>query len=491
MGIVQRQGFWNMGFTYLGVVVGYANKVLFYRAWLSESQFGLIEVLLAVMVISTEMSLFGLPKVINRFFPFFQDHPTKEGQFTAFFASYALLGFGLLAGLLWLLEPVVVNLYMEKSPQFAAHYFYLIPLVLGYGSFKVLQAVSQAQLKSIVPIFANQFVLRIIHAGLILVYYAGWLDFTQLLQGYVIGYAIPSLIVLGNLIYLGKVKWSFSLGMWRSRVVRIILGYGLFVTLADASMIVLGKIDTVMIAQILGEIDAGAYMVAFYIATLVAIPGRSIGSIVMPLIAIHIRKKAWPEVQSLYQKNAIANLLLGGLLLIGIWVNLDTFFALNDKHVEGRMAAIIVSLGYLFNVAAGPNRPIILLSKHFRFDLILNTVLLVLAIIGNWFLIPSMGLTGAALATAGTMTLYNVCGVWFVWKKLDLFPYTWATLWSLGLIIVVLLIGSWLPLDVPLLLDLVLRSALVTVLYLTGMLSLRVLPEANDFLLQAWKRVRG
>ena len=326
MGIVQRQSFWNLTFTALGVLIGYVNKIFFYREWLEESEFGLIELLLAAMVIGSEFSMLGVGKIITRFFPYYKDQGKKEGEFICFVSTYGLLGFIGLTLVLLLFKPVVISSYAENSPLFASHYLYLIPLSLAYAAFKVLQGISQALLKSVVPIFAFQFALRVFHMLIILAFYAGWLDFTGLLNGYVWGYYLPALIILVYLLWLKKFQFRWSLSIWSSRMGKLLLFYGVFVALADTSVVLLTKIDALMLGNIMGEIDVGAYMVAVYIATLVAIPARSISNIVMPLVGIHVKNRDWASVLQLYQKNAMTNLLLGSLFLIGIWVNIDPLF---------------------------------------------------------------------------------------------------------------------------------------------------------------------
>ncbi|MEM6806230.1 MAG: hypothetical protein AAF696_32830, partial [Bacteroidota bacterium] len=88
MGIVQRQSFWNLIYTAVGVVLGTVNKLFLYSEWLDEAEFGVIELLLAFAVVSTEFSLLGGEKIATRFFPYFKDNKEKQGKFVSFVASY-------------------------------------------------------------------------------------------------------------------------------------------------------------------------------------------------------------------------------------------------------------------------------------------------------------------------------------------------------------------------------------------------------------------
>ncbi|MEL6254139.1 MAG: MATE family efflux transporter [Bacteroidota bacterium] len=480
MGIVQRQSFWNLIYTAVGVVLGTVNKLFLYSEWLSEAEFGVIELLLAFAVVSTEFSLLGGEKIATRFFPYFKDNKKKQGKFVSFVATYMLLGFLLVSLVLLIIRPWVIAEYAEKAPLFSSRFIYLLPFCFGFASFRVLQAFSQALLKSVVPNFAFHVGMRLFHAGIIILYYFEYLDFELLLMGYVLGYSVPGFLIAAYLIWLKKLAFSVSLDFWKTRIAKIIIVYGLFVLLADASMVLLGRIDAMMIGRILGEIPVGAYGIALYIANLVTIPKRAISNIVAPLIAIRYKERNWKEIGMLYQRNAMVNLLLGGLVFIGIWANIDSFFALMPKHIAGRDAAILIGMGFLFSIAAGPNRQIIIVSRHFRFDLYLNITLLLIAIISNYFLIPVYGLAGAAFATAFTLSLYNIAGIIFVYLKFKVLPYTWQTLTGVGILILVLAFGLYTPMPENQILAILVRSICMAMIFGIIIYVLKLLPEANQ-----------
>lgn len=489
MGIVQRQSFWNLVYTIFGVVLGTVNKLFLYSEWLSESEFGVIELLLSFAVVSTEFALLGGEKIATRFFPYFRDKKDKQGKFVSFVLSYMLLGFILVAVILLIIRPWVIQEYIDKAPLFTSRFLYILPFCFGFSSYRILQGFSQALLKSVVPNFAFQVAMRVFHLAIIIAYYFQWINFETLLLGYVFGYCVPGFLIAAYLIWLKKLAINFDLSFWGTRIARIIIVYGLFVLLADASMVLLVRIDSIMVGRFIGEIPAGHYGIALYMANLVTIPKRAISNIVAPLIAIRYKERNWGEIGMLYQKNAMVNLLLGGLVLIGIWANIDSFFALMPKHEEGRNAAILIGLGFLFSIAAGPNRQIILVSRHFRFDLYLNVILLLIAIITNYFLIPVYGLAGAAFATAATLSLYNIGGIIFVYQKFKIFPYTTQTLIAILVIGLTLFAGFYIPVPTNQILAILVRSIAMAIFFGGIVYFLKLLPEANELIEKQLKRI--
>ena len=71
-----------------------------------------------------------------------------------------------------------------------------------------------------------------------------------------------------------------------------------------------------------------------------------------------------------------------------------------EVYKVGKFVVLFVMLGKLIDMASGANGEIIGLSKYYKFNMYCILFLAVLTVVGNYFLIPALGVTGAALATA-------------------------------------------------------------------------------------------
>lgn len=487
MGIVQKQGVNNAIFSYIGVFLGAINKAYLFPTFLTRAEFGLEELLIAFMVLSTEFSQFGLSKIIIRFFPYFQKHPTREGSFLYLVTLYTLIGFALFTTVILLFQPLFIDLYQEKSPLFSSRYLYIIPMVIGFSLQKILMSLSQAVLKSVVPLFAKNVLLRLYHLIMILLYHWEWMTFDQFLAAYVWGYFLPVIITGLYLVWLKKLHFKVAPGVFKSRIVRLIIRYGIFTALTEAAIIMVNRIDIMMLGSMKGEELAGTYGFAYYIAALILVPASSLNAIVIPLVARHLKSRNIPAVLSLYQKTAINNLIVGLLFVIGISLNLDFFFELFPKHSIGKYVAIFLSMGILFNVSTGVNRGIIVNSKFYRFDLWANIVLLFLVILTNYLLIPIYGINGAAIATTGSLILYNSVGTIFVWLKFRIQPFTPQTLKTIGIGIGVFILGRLLPDTGMPLGNIVFHSGVITIVYGLAIFFTKVSPELNQMVINRFK----
>ncbi|HMX41287.1 MAG TPA: polysaccharide biosynthesis C-terminal domain-containing protein, partial [Saprospiraceae bacterium] len=129
-------------------------------------------------------------------------------------------------------------------------------------------------------------------------------------------------------------------------------------------------------------------------------------------------------------------------------------------------------------------------SQYYRYPL-LALGLLALGNVGfNLLLLPRMGLSGAALATLLSITLYNVFTLVMVWQKFGLQPFTRATPLALLLAVAAGALVWWVPRTGHAWADLVLRSGLYALLFAWLVLRLGLSADLNDAAQKGWKRLK-
>ena len=169
------------------------------------------------------------------------------------------------------------------------------------------------------------------------------------------------------------------------------------------------------------------YTVAFFMASLIEIPARSILQIVKPLLA-----KAWSEgdvteIATLYRKTSINQMIIGLLLFIGIWMSIDDVLTFVPEKYQGiQNVFFYVGLAKLINVSAGVNGTIILTSDKYRFDLYINLFLILVTVITNLYFIPKYGIEGAAMATTLALFIHNMVKTLILYSFYKIQPFQMA-----------------------------------------------------------------
>jgi O-antigen/teichoic acid export membrane protein len=163
-------------------------------------------------------------------------------------------------------------------------------------------------------------------------------------------------------------------------------------------------------------------------ASVIAIPQRSINKIVSPLLADFIKNKEWDEVGSIYTKSSL-NQLIPGMFIFGlIWINLDVVYHMMPEfYSAGKWVVFIVGIGKIIEMITGANGLILINSRHYRVSFYTNLVLIVVTIGANYIMIPRFGIEGAAMASVLAILVYNSTKYIWVLVKMRLQPFTKKT----------------------------------------------------------------
>ena len=480
MGIIARQSIQNTFISYLGVILGFVTTILLYPVILSPEQYGLTRVLVSIATVGAQFGHLGFKNVTIRYFPYFMDSDRGNHGFLFWVVVIPFFGFLLLWLAYALLEPALIQYYVDKSSLFTSYAGYVVPLVLFIIYFEVLNNYVRSLYDSTTGSFLNEVLLRMLIIGVLVIYAYGWIDFSSFVTLFVTIYAVPPLALLVYLGFRGELSLVPDFEFLGPKLVRQIANYAVYALLGGVSTIIVGNIDIIMLASLAGLSDTGIYAIAFYIGSVIAVPKRSIGKIGAPMLARALKERAMSTVEEIYRKSSINQIIAGSLLLIGIWANLDNLFRiLPTEYVSGGWVIIVVGLGKLFDMAAGLNGVIILNSRYYRYDLWTILFLVVFSIAANYLLIPPFGILGAAVATAASLIVYNCIKLLIVWYKFGMQPFRLNLIPVVAVAVVTLLIAFQIPKIGRTSVDILCRSSIMTLLYLGPIYYFKVSDDLN------------
>ena len=168
----------------------------------------------------------------------------------------------------------------------------------------------------------------------------------------------------------------------------------------------------------------------------------------------------------LYKKTSINLQMVGGYVMLGIFVNINKLYEMIPlEYAGGIMVVFMIGLSKYFDLILGNNNAIIFNTKYYRTVLLLGVLLVVLTIGLNMIFIPIYGIIGSAFATLLSITLYSLAKLLFVVKKLDLYPFTKQTLYSLALTSVLFVAFYFWEFPFNPIISIVLKSLLLIIAY--------------------------
>ncbi|MBK8291144.1 MAG: oligosaccharide flippase family protein [Flammeovirgaceae bacterium] len=494
MGIVIRQSIYSSIISYAGVVIGYINLLYLYPKFLSTEQIGLFRTIQDAAILFSPCAQFGLSQTIIRFYPQLARDKKSSHSFISLMSLLALVGFALFFLLFKIFESSLLAYFQDNAPEIIQYANLVLWLTLILVMVAVMEAFSRSLLKTVVPNLLREVMARLFLSVLVLLYFTETISFDQFILGSVISYLIWLLILMFYLWQQGELSLQTNFNSLDQKKLPELVKYSLLSFAGMAGLILIGKIDSMMVSAMIGFSANAIYTTAFYMATVIEIPKRALSQIAMPLISRAFERNDIKEVASLYRKTSINQLIIGSLLLIGVWINLDSLFALMPKgevFAVGKWVVIIVGAGKLVDMLFGPSSEIIVLSKYFKFNIVLILILAVLIVVSNNLLIPRYGIVGAAWGAAFALVSFNAIKYLFIYSKYKIQPFDINTLKVLIIASIVLTANYFSYRSDSIMLDILWLSALTTLLYSGLILITKVSSEANELYNRGLRILRG
>jgi O-antigen/teichoic acid export membrane protein len=481
MGIIKRQGIQNSIVSYAGVLIGYINVMVLFPLVLEVEEVGLTRLLPYIAVFLAQLSALGFANAGIKYFPFFRDKTQGHHNFLLIFLGVPLVGFLAITAVYLLFEPGILD-YFGKEDQLVRQYsFYIIPLSLFTLLFNLFNAYLTSLYKTVVPSLAKDLLLRLGTSACVLLYYYEVVDFPGFLFLFIGVNCGMALVLLFYIFWLKQFHFSLQTALLQDKPILPMVRYGLYAFMGNLSSVIIIMVDSFMIGhyQDLGAV--GVYTTAANVASIILIAGSSIFKIALPRIADYWKAGDMDGMQKLYQQVTRINLVVGGLLYIGICANLDNLFALlPPEYRAGRYVILFICTARLIDLATGINGHILITSPRYRLDLVFNILLSGLTIAANTYFIPRYGISGAAFVFMSVYAIINTMRVICVWIFYRMQPFNFSSIKVAAVGLGAYACGAVLPYVVNTWLDILVRSVLITGVFGAGVLAFNLAPELTD-----------
>ena len=262
-----------------------------------------------------------------------------------------------------------------------------------------------------------------------------------------------------------------------------IIQYSFFIIISGGVAVMLVDFDKVMIPHYKDISQNALYAVAIFISTVIVVPSRAMTQIVAPITARLMAERKHDELNDLYKKSAINLQVIGGFIMVLIFLNIKELYHLIPNDYSGGIWIVfMIGLSKFYDVILGNNNSIIVNTKHYQTVLLFGIFTVFLMIVLNMIFIPLYGIEGSAFATLITVMIYNTIKLFFVVKKMDLYPFTINTLKSLGIIVIVFLAFYFWDFPFYPIINIVLKSILITLVYVFLNYKFAISGEVNQII---------
>ena len=486
MGIVINQSIKNTIITYIGFVIGAANTLFMYPHFLGETYYGLTGYLLSSANVIMPLMAFGVHNTLIKFFTQYKTEKEK-GQFLTFVLMLPFLFLLPMAVLGYLTYEQIASFLSRENP-IIYDYVWQIPIIgLCMGYFEIFYAWVKVHMQSVFGSFVKEIVLRIFITIFLFAVYFKWISPLVFINALMLIYFSSMLVMFAYAMKVKRIAFSFKLPN-NSKSVFV---YSFFIILSGSIANMLLDIDKNMIGQYIKIENIAYYSVAIFIATVISVPSRAMHQITYPITAKLMTEGKYDELNDLYKKTSITLQIIGGLVFLGILVNINQLYLLLPENYRGGIFVVFaIGLSKYFDLILGNNNAIIFNSKYYKAVLFLGLLLAFLAVSLNMIFIPMYGINGAAIATLISITLYSIAKLLFVVLKMKLYPFSNKTYLSFG--IFVLFFFGFYYWDFPFhpIPNMLVKSVLVSALYVFVNYKLNLSAEFNQVVDAVLKKVR-
>jgi O-antigen/teichoic acid export membrane protein len=484
MGIVINQSAKNIVITYLGFGIGAVNALFLYNSILGKTNYGIVAFLLSAGNIMMPLMAFGVHSTLIRFYSKYKDSSERE----------RFMSFMLLMPLLLIIPISLIALFgydlilsiLPKKNQIVEPFLWLIPIIgLFMGYFEIFYSWVKVHMKSVLGNFISEVFVRIIVTVLLFLVYFDFIGIASFIYGLTLAYGTQMLLMLCYAFYLKRPTFQWKI----PNNTKEIFSYSFFIILSGSVAVFLLDLDKVMIPYYLDVEQVAVYSVGIFIATVIAVPSRAMLQIIYPITARLISENKMEELEILYKKSAINLQVFGGLILVGIFLNINQMYLIiPDNYGGGLMAVFLIGLAKFYDVILGNNNAILLNTHYYRMVLLFGVLLVIMMVGLNHLLIPLYGITGSALATLISVVFYNTIKLFFIVKKMKLYPFGPTTLKSFGIIAVIL--AAFYFWEFPFIpqINIILKSILITICYVYLNYKFKISTDINDLVDEQWRK---
>ena len=398
--------------TYLGIGVGVVTTFFVLTRFLTTEEIGLARVLIDAATLFIGLAQLGTSASVIRFYPYFKEKDSEEDHGFFFWAMVIpFIGFALFALIYWACRVPLGAWFGDKSPLFVEYYYFVLPLAFFMLYQMICESTCNVLMHIVVPRAVRELVVRVGLLAIYLLYAFRIISIDGMVIGICINYAVAAAV---NLCYFFSLKqismrpdWSFL--RENKGLVRRYLVYTGFLLLSAATTVLAPTLSSFFVTAKMGLDNTGIFAIATYTAALVSVPNRSVSAIASPQLSRAIKEQNREECSVLIRQVTRNMLLIGGFILLAIWLNIDLIFHILPNGATFATAKNVVLILGVSQLVLGTFTICLTAlnySRYYAFSLLMSLVLTVSAILLNNYLVPLYGMEGAALSNLVSYGIY-------------------------------------------------------------------------------------
>lgn len=431
----------------IAMAANFAVQVLIVR-YLSKSDYGAFAYVMSLISFGSSLTVFGLDKTITRFVPMYQEKGEYQKMFGAIvmmLTTILSIGFFLVLLVFGLRGWIAGSLVKD---QLAVQ---LLLLMIILSPIQALDSLLIGMLAVFVSPRAIFFRRHILDPGLrllvilLLIFLQG--NVYLLSTGYVVASAIGVVLYIGILIqHLRKQEFAKMFNFQTIKFpIREVFSFSIPLLTTNFVYLLRHQLVVVFLEHFRGTVDVAAYRAVQPVGDLNTIVIQSFGILFIPIMARMFAREDQKGIDDLYWQSAIWITVISFPIFLATFALAQplTILLFGERYAQSGLIMAVLAFGYYFNAALGFNADTLRIYGKLRLTVFIDFIAMFISVGLCLLLIPWYGAVGAAIATCGTLVMYNILNQvglkfttkinFFQWRYLRV--YASIALGTLGLMI--------------------------------------------------------
>lgn len=457
---------------------------------LGPALFGLYALGWTVFQLAGALAPLGLNKAVMRFGSVYW--PEDLSGFKSILTQSLLLGSlsGLVAGLaVYLAAPLIESVLSQ--PGLAEVLRWLAIGIPFLSAMSILVAASQVSRRMQYGVYAEEIGRTITGLGLILLFqflgYGLYGATAATSASFVAGFLVSAYFILRLYPELRTVDAESKTS------ISPLLRFSMPTMVSDVLLMMAVWINPILIGFYLPSSQVGVYQALSQIPIAFSIILRAVNTIFSPFIASLYHAHEIERLQSLFRVTTKWTISLCLPIFIICCFTAESLITVvfGEVYAVESNVLIVLVISQMINVATGSVGFILIMSGFQREWFAFSAVAFVINLLLCTWLIPLIGVMGAAIATLFTISFLNLAGLFRIRQKIGISPYDRRHLKALAagaLAALALLPLTYLEIQSAWL-DLLTVSAVTIIIYVAAMWRLGLDPEDHEFIASLTKRL--
>jgi O-antigen/teichoic acid export membrane protein len=390
--------------TVVSLLIGFITRTLIAR-YGTEAQYGVYSLTLAIVNMLVLYSCLGLLDGTTRYIAFYKgkgdnDKALLVGSLSAL--SSGIIGIIFCIVLLYSADSIATTIFHDQTLGMPLKTLaYCIPLLSTFSIFlSIFRGYGRTQEK----VYFDDITKNILHCLLVLPIIFFKSDFSWFFYTFLIGTFISSIFLFVYTRRRIPLKLTFPLN--GLSVMKELMLFSLPLLVVSVLQTIIGYSDILLLGYFKNADEVGLYNAASPIAQLISIPLDAFIFNFVPNIALLYAKNLIAELSNHY--NTVTKWVLLAsfpMTLLILIFPIDILILIwGSKYATAAPALQIITIGIFISSILGPNGTTLMVIGHSKFLMWASLVTVIISIILNFVLIPPLGIVGAALATAITLS---------------------------------------------------------------------------------------